>query len=279
MDFANRIYGQCAELLRAMTPRARLTVALLAVVVLASFVYLGRQEFAGDTMYLLGGQELSPSEVTAMQGALGKAKLSDFAVEGNRIRIPRVKQAAYLAALADGNALPQTLTDIFSEATDKTTWFTSRQQQLDQARTAKKKGLALMLRDMHGVESADVDFDKEEPRGLRRDRIAAALVALKLQAGQTLDEDRAAFFQRTVAAALIMAPHDVTVVDKVNHVVFGGRGSNAPADDLYRDLKRKYQADYEENVRKSLAYVPGVTVNADVETGSRVAARGAAHRV
>ena len=118
---------------------------------------------------------------------------------------------------------------------------------------------------MHGVESADVDFDKEEPRGLRRDRIATAFVALKLQAGQTLDEDRAAFFQRTVAAALIMAPHDVTVVDKVNHVVFGGRGSDAPADDLYRDLKRKYQADYEENVRKSLAYVPGITVNADVE--------------
>ncbi|HEY4308129.1 MAG TPA: hypothetical protein VGN12_01655 [Pirellulales bacterium] len=265
MDLVNRIYGQFLELVRAMTPRARLVAALTAILVLASFAYLGRREFHGDTIYLLGDQELAPAEITGMQGALGKAKLNDFVVDGNHIRVPRAKQAAYLAALAEGNALPQTLTDVFAEASDKSNWFTSRPQQLDQARIAKKKGLALMLRSMHGVESADVDFDKEEPRGLRRDRIATAVVFLKLQAGEILKEDRAAFFQRTVAAALLMSPHDVTVADTMNHVVFGGHAANGPGDDLYRDLKRKYQADYEETVRRALGYVPGITVSADVE--------------
>ncbi len=122
-----------------------------------------------------------------------------------------------------------------------------------------------MLRGMQGVENADVDFDKEEPRGLRRDHIATAFVALRLKAGHTLDESRAAFFQRTVAAALGMSPRDVTVADKVNLLIFGGRGATGPADDVYRDLKRKYQADYEETVRKALIYVPGIIVSADVE--------------
>lgn len=265
MDFLNRFYGQLAELARAMTPRARIVAGVAIAVVVVALAYVGRREFARDTVYLLGGQELAASEVMAMQGALGKAKLNDFVVEGNRIRVPRAKQAVYLAALADGNALPQTLTDVFAEATDKTNWFTSRPQQLDQARIAKKKGLALMLRGMQGVESAEVDFDKEEPRGLRRDHISTAFVALRLKAGHILDENRAAFFQRTVAAALGMSPHDVTVADKVNLLIFGGRGAVGPADDVYRDLKRKYQADYEETVRKALMYVPGITVSADVE--------------
>jgi flagellar M-ring protein FliF len=265
MDFLNRFYTQLVELTRAMTPRARIAAAAAIAIVVLGLGYFGRSEFSVDHVYLLGGQELSASEVTAMQGALGKAKLNEFVVEGNRIRVPRAKQAAYLAALADGNALPQSLTDVFAEATDKTNWFTSRQQQLDQARIAKKKALALMLRGMHGVENADVDFDKEEPRGLRRDHIATAFVALRLKAGHALDENRAAFFQRTVAAALGMAPHDVTVADKVNLLIFGGRGATGPADDVYRDLKRKYQADYEETVRKALMYVPGITVSADVE--------------
>src|ERR1700753_236475 len=112
MDLVNRIYGQFLELVRAMTPRARLVAALTAILVLASFAYLGRREFHGDTIYLLGDQELAPAEITAMQGALGKAKLNDFVVDGNHIRVPRAKQAAYLAALAEGNALPQTLTDV-----------------------------------------------------------------------------------------------------------------------------------------------------------------------
>ncbi|MES1212984.1 MAG: hypothetical protein ABUL64_00220 [Singulisphaera sp.] len=270
MDLLARAYRQCLELVQGMSYRARIAAALSALVVLTCFAYLGSRELAADTVYLLGGQELSASELTAMQGALGKAKLNDFVLDGNRLRVPRAQQAVYLGALADADALPQTLTDIFSAATDKATWFTSRQQQLDQARIAKKKGLALMLRGMQGVENVDVDFDKEEPRGLRRDRIATAFVALKLRAGQTLDEERAAFFQRTVAAALNMAPHEVTVADKANLVVFGGRGTAAAGDDQYRDLKRKYQADYEENIRKALAYVPGITVSADVELDREV---------
>ena len=193
---------------------------------------------------------------------LGKAQLNDFVVEGNRLRIPRDKQAVYLAALADGNALPQTLTNIFSEATDKATWFASQKQLAEHTRIAKKKGLALILRSMSGVESAEVDFDKEEPRGLRQERISTAIVALKLHAGQSLSEDRAAFFQRTAAAALMMSPQDVTVVDKVNYLVYGGRGSAVAAGGVedYRSLKLKYQADYEESVHKALTYVAGITV-------------------
>jgi flagellar M-ring protein FliF len=270
MDFINKLAVQALAFVRAMTPRARATTAVLAAVVLASLVYLVRYELAGQSTYLLGNQSFSTAEITAMQGALGKAQLNDFTVEENRIRIPRNKQAAYLAALADGNALPQSLTDVFSEATEKSSWFTSRQTQAEQARTAKKKGLSLILRSIESVESAEVDFDKEEPRGLKQERSATALVAVKLRAGHTLSEGLATYFQRIAGAALNMPPHDVTVVDKINHVSYGGRGADkaGSAGDDYHTLKRKYQAYYEETVSKALAYVPGVTVSADVELGA-----------
>ena len=199
--------------------------------------------------------------------ALGKAQLNDFSVDGNRIRIPQSKQAAYLAALADGNALPRTTTDIFSEATEKSTWFTSRHEQMEHAKTAKKKVLSQILRSMNGVESADVDFDKEEPRGLKQERIATAFVAVRLRNGEPLNEQCAACFQRMAAAMLMMAPQDVTVADKATNAVFGGRATDAmsSAVDDYRLRKRQYEADYEQQVHKVLKYVLGVTVGANVE--------------
>ncbi len=268
MEVLTRAFAQLTDLVRAMTPRARLLAAALLCAVLASVGYLAQREFSGDQVYLLGGQVFTAEEMTSMQGALGKAKLSDFTIDGGRICVPRSRQAVYLAALADGNALPQTLTEIFSEANEKTSWYTSREQQTRNALTANKKGLALILRSMNGVESAEVFFDKQEPRGLRQDQTATALIALKLRGGQSLDADRAACFQRMAAAALTMAPQDVTVVDKTTHALFGGRGTSSSGsvlDDPYRETKRKYQADYEQSVRKALAFIPGVTVSADVE--------------
>jgi len=267
MDFVKRLHGQLIELVRAMTPRARVTVGGLILAVLLGLAYLTQQKLAGETTYLLGGQPFSSDELTTVQGALGKAQLNDFTVEGNRLRIPKSKQAAYLAALADGNALPQTLTDIFSEGNEKTNWWSTRQQQVAQARATKKKWLSLMLRSMNGVESADVEFDKEESRGWKPTQIATALVAVKMRGGQPLTEDRAAYFQRVAAAALNMSPPDVTVVDRNSDLVVGGanaQGTVGAADD-YLNLKRKYQADYEAKLHKALSYVPGVMVSAEVE--------------
>jgi flagellar biosynthesis/type III secretory pathway M-ring protein FliF/YscJ len=267
MDGLSKVYSQLLDQWRAMKPKARFAaIVVIAVAVLGAAV-LGRYELAEEMTYLLGGQAFSSDEITTIQGALGKAQLNDFSVEGNRIRIPQNKQAAYLAALADGNALPQTTTDIFSEATEKTTWFTSRYEQLEHAKTAKKKVLSQILRSMNGVQSADVDFDREEPRGLRQERSATAFVAVKLCGGEPLDEDRAACFQRMAAAMLMMAPQDVTVADKATNAVFGGRAGSAMhgAMDEYRLRKRQYEADYEQQVHKALKYVSGVTVSANVE--------------
>ena len=271
MDVLTKAYGQLVDLLRAMTPRTRLTAAVLLIVIVASLGYLWRREVVGESTYLLGGQVFSLDEITSMQGALGKAQLNDFAIEGNRIRIPQSKQAAYLAALADANALPQTINDIFSESTEQSSWlkFSSRQQQLEQTKATKRKWLATVIRRMKGVESVEVEFEKEEPRGLKQERIASAVVCVGLHGGLGLDEERAGIFQRVTSAALLIDPKDVTVVDKSTNAIFGGRASSAAAGasgDPYRAAKRQYQTYYEETVRKALApHVAGVTVSADVE--------------
>ena len=266
MDALNRLYARMVGALAVAPPRARLIAAMAAMIVMVGLAYVVRREAVGETTYLLGGQTFSTAEMTAIQAALGEAKLSDFTVEGNRISIPRKKQAAYLAALADAHALPQTLDDVLSEGVETPSLIMTRQSQLEKARVAKKRGLSLILRSIENVESAEVDFDRDEPRGLKQERVGAALVAIKLRGGQPLTEGLAKYFQTIAAADLNMSPRDVTVVDKTNHIAFGGRDSRAPdGTEDYHDLKRKYQAYYEETVRKALAYVPGITVSADVE--------------
>jgi hypothetical protein len=54
-----------------------------------------------------------------MQAAFGKANLSGYVVEGNRIRIPRGQQSAYLGALADSGALPANFGDYLTAAVNK----------------------------------------------------------------------------------------------------------------------------------------------------------------
>jgi hypothetical protein len=44
--------------------------------------------------------------MTAIEAAFAQAGLGGSSVVGNRIRIPRGQKAAYLAAMADGAALP-----------------------------------------------------------------------------------------------------------------------------------------------------------------------------
>ncbi len=279
MEFANKWVAQWTEALRTMAPATRIVAALAMAVLLGAGAWLVSEQVGRKETFLLGSQAFSIEEITAMQAALGKAQLNDFTVDGNRIRIPADRQAAYLAALADGNALPASFTDILSAATDKTSWLTNHEQQVDYRNTGKKKALAQVIRSMNGVESAEVDFDQQLTQGLRQERKATALVAVRMRGGQPLDEDRVPHFQRVVAAAIAgFAPDDVTVVDKNTQITYGGHATKSAGalDDPYRDRKRTYQRDYEDTVRRALAYVPGVQVSADVELETRLQKQGAA---
>jgi len=269
MDFLNKAFAQLSDLFRSMTPGARITAGLLLAVIVVSVAYLFNQRITGTDAYLLEGRSFTGDDMAAMEGAFGKAGLSDFKIEGNHIRIPAGQQAVYLAALADAGALPANFSTYMMDAASKTGPFTNREQQKDIMKGAKMKLLTQMIRGMDGVEDAMVVFDSEKKGGLRPERISTALVTVKLKGGRPLDEDRVPDFQRAVAAGIAgLTPEEVAVTDQKSRRTFGGRGADGTTNTSefrYLAATKKYRTDYEESIRKALEYVPGVTVSANVE--------------
>ncbi len=168
MDFVNKSLAQISELFRSMTPGARLTAGLLLAVVVVSMGYLFRQGTSGPDAYLFGGEPLSDGQLTRAEAAIAQAGLSGYQREGNRIRVPSGQQAAYLAAVADRDALPPNFNTILENALGKGGPWESREQTRERLKIARQQTLSEIVRAMYWVENAVVLYDEHESQGLRR---------------------------------------------------------------------------------------------------------------
>src|SRR5205814_339931 len=154
MDFLPKAYAQVAELLRSMSVGSRVATGLLLALVVVSLAYLFQYRIAGGDEFLLGGRPFSASELTAIEAAFAKAGLGKSQVAGSQIRIPRGQKELYLAALADGHALPADFYTYLDDATTNDNPWSSSQSQKFRMSTAKQKSLAHILGKMKGIESA-----------------------------------------------------------------------------------------------------------------------------
>ena len=214
MDFVNKAFAQLSDLFRSMTPGARLTASLLLVAVVVSLGYLFNSQVSGGDTYLLGGHGFSANELPTMEAAFGKANLSGYTVEGNRVRIPRGQQAAYMGALADAGALPADFHKYLTDASTAVGPFTSRPQQEEMIKIAKQKELALIIRSMQGIENAAVHYDTQKKGGLNKGVVTTASVSVKPRGTQPLEEKQVPMIRHLVAGAVAgLSPDQVTVVD------------------------------------------------------------------
>src|SRR5262249_4470963 len=123
MDFLNKGLAQISELFRSMTPAARVTAGLLLLVVVVALGYLFNHQLAGPDDYLFGGDAAPVGLLPKMEGALAKAGLSGYVIEGSRIKVPRGTRAQYMAALVDGDALPPKFNGFMDKAANSNNLF------------------------------------------------------------------------------------------------------------------------------------------------------------
>ena len=83
MDFLNKAFAQVADLFRSMTPGARLTAGLLLIVVVVSLGYLFTHDMSGPSADLMHGVPIPPGQMSAMEAAFGKAKLTGYKIDGD----------------------------------------------------------------------------------------------------------------------------------------------------------------------------------------------------
>ena len=270
MDFLNQTFAQVRDLFHSMTPGARITAGLLLAVVVVSLGFLFRQQVTGGEAYLMGGEPFSAGQLPAMEAAFAKANLSDYELEGNRIRVPRGQQAAYMGALADAGALPQNFGAILQKALEIDSPFMSKTDKLERLKAAKQSELALILRSMQGIENASVIYDVKRRQGLNREEIATASVNVKPLGNEPLAPERIPMIRNLVASAIAgMKRANVTVTDLNGRAYPGGEGVEGggvgPLEDEYYARKQMVEKDTRQKVMNLLAYIPGVDVQVSAE--------------
>ncbi|MEX0586088.1 MAG: hypothetical protein WD176_05565, partial [Pirellulales bacterium] len=249
-----------------MTPGARITAGLLAAVVVVSLAYLVRQQASGPDDYLLAGEQFSPTELYAMETAFGKAGLGEYVVDGGRVRIQSAQRAAYMAALADGNALPEHFGSYFRKAIDQGGMFIGSQEKEERMKLALQEELAAVIRGMRDIERAAVFYDVKTKRGLSSQTVATASVIVKPKGTQQLDEQRVSDIRHVVAHAIgELKPQHVSVSDQ-NGRTYPATGESASGIDSneYRQMKLSYEADLRKTILDLLSMVPGALVSVNV---------------
>lgn len=270
MDFINKSLNQVGELFKSMTPGARLLAALLMVAIVLSLGFLFTHNFQGGDDYLLGGVAFSANELPAMEAAFGKANLSGYTVEGNRIRITKGQQARYMAALADAGALPSHFGDHLAKAVSSANPFTDIKLREEMLKHAKQMELAQIIRSMQGVELASVLYDSQKRGGLRPSNTATASVSVKGTGGRAMEPQQVSLIRHLVAGSIAgLSPKEVTVADlNTGRVHSDSSGADSPGsamDDPYISRKREYEALMAEKVIAALSYVAGVTVSVNAD--------------
>lgn len=269
MDVLNKAFAQIGDLFKSLSPGARIASGLLMVVVVVSLAYLFRSQTASADAYLMGGEPFAASQLPTMEAAFAKAGLSNYEIDGNRVRVPRGQQSLYMGALADDGALPPDFGKYLEKALGSDSVWLSRAKQVELLRAAKQNELQLILSRMKGVESASVLYDEKKTSGFGTRILSTASVNIKPSGSQPLEEERIPMIRHLVASAFAgLKPECVSVTD-LNGRTYPGSSNDGSGGNVYEDAyimrKRAHERDWEEKVRNQLEYIPGVVVSTNVE--------------
>lgn len=282
MDFINKSYTQVVDLFRTMTPAGRITMGLLLSVVVISLAFLFRQQTDQADEYLFGAEPLTQSEIAALETAFAKAKLGDSEVKGNRVLVPRRQKASYLAAAAEGGAIPASFSSSYETLFSQTNWHDSRDTRLLKANYAHEQFLTQTLRKMQPIETALVKINETTGSGFPPRKERRAFVAVKAIGNKRLDEDQVMTIRATVAGGADVDESNVTVTD-LNGFAYPGPGRAGGSSVLQNAYAahQRYYVDYYKRIISDylLSMYPGAQVAVNAELDKDVVNQTTSHKL
>ncbi|MEX2138818.1 MAG: hypothetical protein WD894_06125 [Pirellulales bacterium] len=275
MDFLNRASAQITNLFRSMSVGARIVAALLLTVIVVSLVYLFNHQFAGPDSYLMGGEPIQREEIDNIVGVLGQAGLTNFSVEGGRIRVPRGEEPIYTAALLEKGALPGAYGSYLQKALTEGGTFGSKARQTQLNKVALQMELAKVIGDITGISKANVLYDVQEGRGINRKNTYSASVSVATTGGMPLDDMKVTGIRRIVSAAISpeMPPESVVVADLSTGLAYPATKAGQAGvgmDSEYVRNKMAYQELWTKMIRERLGHIPGVIVMCNVDLDKQI---------
>jgi flagellar M-ring protein FliF len=269
MDFLAKALEQIKDVFAQMSPGSRLTTGLLVAVVVISIAYLAKFESSSADDYLFGGIPIASSDLNAVQAAFGTAELNDYETEGNRIRVPRAKRAAYMAALADANAIPAGFSSNLDELAKGSSILETGEKLRLRQQVAKQNDLANTIRKMNAVEEATVQYAEVVKGGFPRRKERTAMVAVRPMTGAELSAQQVDGIKKLVAGAYAgLSTDDVSLTDLNTGQTYAksnNGGVPSASDDPYASRKIWYEKRWEAQIHQALSLIEGVIVTVNVE--------------
>jgi flagellar M-ring protein FliF len=268
MGFLNQSMAQIRDLFASMTPAARITAALLLGVIGVSLAYLFQDFRGGSKEFLFNGQSMELAEANAIEGAFAAARLSDFERDGlNRISVPRGQKADYLAAIADGGAMPANLDTLLLDETADLGWFVDRKTADERRKAARERMLSMIIRKMDGISEANVLFDTREQKGFGKPLVTAS-ISVRPAPGQALPSHRLKMIRSFVASAMAgLDANNVAILNLADNSQFDESAMLEPDsfEERYFQEKTRYEQLMKTRIEDLLRYIPGVRVQVTAE--------------
>jgi flagellar M-ring protein FliF len=272
MDILNQSLNQIRDLFASMTPGARLTSVLLAGVIAVSLGFLATGYSGGADELLFNGEFLLPREADRVDVAIAKAGLENYRREGNRFYVPRGQKAAYLAAVADAGALPANFDTLMDSL--EVSPFVSSEELEQRMKSMRERQISMIVRQMQGVEDAQVLYDIREPKGFGKRQITAT-VSVQPDAAGALTPERTKMIREAVAGAIAgLNPADVTLLNLGDGgQIAGGTGeiSAESFDEPYFVTRTRYEQLMRGKVQDLLDFIPGARVQVSAELDEALA--------
>ncbi len=267
MDFLNQATGQLRELMLSLTPAARVTALLVVGVMGVSVGYLVQHQGAGTDDYLFNGKFLPGDVVDRAESAIAQAGLEGYERTRNRIKVPSSRKGEFLAAVADGGAMPPNYHQILEDALNLSP-FANGDTRREKIKAATEQRLSMLVSNMAGVEQAFVMFDVQEAKGLASQGLATATVSVQPAVGESLDAKRINRIKAAVAGGVVeLRPEQVVVTNSGDGSTFGGGDeiSEASFDNEYYQTRLAFEKNMQHKIESVLRDVPGVRVQVTAE--------------
>lgn len=270
MDASRKTWEQVTQLLRQMTTSQRLSIALVAVVVVGGVVMLMLRNSSSGYTPLSFGKPLTTEEIINAERTFQDAGLNDFRREGQMIYVPASDVSRYHGALIDGGTLPSGFGDALEEQLEGGMGvFESSRTTQQRKDIALAKFLQQTIEAIPTIEYASVAWARPEAaRWPRKPKSVTATVNVQPKRGNELSSVQVRSL-RTAVASMVpdLAADQVTVLDMSTGISHTPDELDGSLDHGLMKRIREFTREYEGKISKALSYIPDVlvTVNVDVD--------------
>ncbi|MFN3150998.1 hypothetical protein [Bremerella sp.] len=264
----NKAFEQVKDLFVSMTPGSRIIAGLLVIAIVTSVAFLFQSNMFQKDVPILSGAPIAPADQKAILAAFASESLDDYEVVGSQIYVPRSRRVDYIAALVKNNAIPPDFHDSMSDAIGQASPFESEAHRADRQKVAREKEMALVLRNMRGIEYASVQYDIEDKGGFPRKKVYTASVVVRPSGSEEIDPKTVKSVQNYVAHSIagLDAEH-VSVTDLNTRKTFSGMDNDLASvnDDPYAARKKWFEDHWTETIDNALRFISGNNVTVNVE--------------